>query len=118
VLARPSSRSRPRRGPARTGLVRRARRPGRGSCAAPSDETLARIGPRVRLLAGRESPPFFAEIARRLGERVGARVETAPGGHAVYPQWTRGGLNSPSEATSRRRRRSTPRRRRSRAPQR
>ena len=38
----------------------------------------------MRLLAGRESPPFFAEIARRLGERVGAPVSVAPGGHAAY----------------------------------
>jgi pimeloyl-ACP methyl ester carboxylesterase len=50
----------------------------------PDDETLASIGARVRLLVGRDSLPFFAEIADRLGERVGARVVTTPGGHAVY----------------------------------
>lgn len=38
----------------------------------------------VRLLVGRDSLPFFAEIADRLGERLGMQVATTPGGHAVY----------------------------------
>ena len=50
----------------------------------PDEETLARIGPRVRLLAGTDSPPFFAKIAERLGERIGASVVTTPGSHAAY----------------------------------
>jgi pimeloyl-ACP methyl ester carboxylesterase len=50
----------------------------------PEDATLARIGAQVRVLTGTGSPPCFAEIAARLGERVGARVATSPGGHAGY----------------------------------
>jgi pimeloyl-ACP methyl ester carboxylesterase len=50
----------------------------------PADAALTGIGARVRLLVGTDSPPFFAEIADRLGERIGVEVATTPGGHAVY----------------------------------
>jgi pimeloyl-ACP methyl ester carboxylesterase len=54
------------------------------------DETLAGIEAPVRLLVGRDSLPFFAEIADRLGERLGVQVATTPGGHTVYHDDPRG----------------------------
>ena len=56
----------------------------------PDDETFALIEAPVRLLVGRDSLPFFAEIADRLGERLGVQVATTPGGHAVYHDDPRG----------------------------
>ncbi len=56
----------------------------------PEDGTLAGIGPRLRLLVGTDSPPFFGEIAGRLGERLGVPVAMTPGGHAVYHDDPRG----------------------------
>jgi pimeloyl-ACP methyl ester carboxylesterase len=50
----------------------------------PDDATLTSIASRVRLLVGTASPPFFADIADRLGKRIGVPVAIAPGGHAVY----------------------------------
>ncbi len=50
----------------------------------PDDDTLAAIAAPVRLLVSRDSLPFFADIAGRLGQRLGAKVATTAGGHAAY----------------------------------
>ena len=50
----------------------------------PDDETLAAIAPRVRLLVSANGLPPYAEVARRLGERLGVNVETTAGTHAAY----------------------------------
>lgn len=50
----------------------------------PDDETLAAIAPRVRPLVSEDSLPFWAEIAGRLGKRLGVDVTTTPGTHATY----------------------------------
>jgi pimeloyl-ACP methyl ester carboxylesterase len=50
----------------------------------PSDETLAALPAPVRLLVSRDSLPFFAEMAGRLGERLGVEVARTPGTHAAY----------------------------------
>jgi hypothetical protein len=50
----------------------------------PDDETLASIAPRVRLLISSDGLPACAEVARRLGERLGVELECTPGTHAAY----------------------------------
>jgi pimeloyl-ACP methyl ester carboxylesterase len=50
----------------------------------PDNETLAGMAARVRLLVSEDSLPVFAEIADRLGKRLGVVVATTPGTHAAY----------------------------------
>ena len=38
----------------------------------------------MRLLVSEDGLPFFAEIAGRLGKRLGVDVTTTPGTHAAY----------------------------------
>jgi pimeloyl-ACP methyl ester carboxylesterase len=52
----------------------------------PDDRTLAALQVPVRLLVSADGPPFFAEIARRLGERLGVDVATTPGRHDAYSE--------------------------------
>jgi pimeloyl-ACP methyl ester carboxylesterase len=52
---------------------------------APSaPASLAALSAPVRLLISEHSLPVFADIARRLGERLGVDVAITPGGHAPY----------------------------------
>jgi pimeloyl-ACP methyl ester carboxylesterase len=53
----------------------------------PDDDTLAAIGAPVRLLVSAEGLPAFAEIAGRLGERLGVDVATTPGRHGAYHEY-------------------------------
>jgi pimeloyl-ACP methyl ester carboxylesterase len=53
----------------------------------PNDHTLADIAARVRLLVGADGAPMFAEIAGRLGERLGVNVATTPGRHGAYHEY-------------------------------
>ncbi len=53
----------------------------------PDDETLAAIAAPVLLLVSEDSLPFFAEIAGRLGERLGVEVATTPGIHDAYHEY-------------------------------
>jgi pimeloyl-ACP methyl ester carboxylesterase len=50
----------------------------------PDDAALGAIAAPVRLIVSEEGLPFFAEIARRLAERLAVDVATAPGTHATY----------------------------------
>jgi pimeloyl-ACP methyl ester carboxylesterase len=50
----------------------------------PDPETLASLAAPVRLLVSADSLPFFAQIAGRLGERLGVAVATTPGRHDAY----------------------------------
>jgi pimeloyl-ACP methyl ester carboxylesterase len=50
----------------------------------PDQETLASLAAPVRLLVSEDGLPFFAQIAGRLGERLGVEVATTPGRHAAY----------------------------------
>jgi pimeloyl-ACP methyl ester carboxylesterase len=50
----------------------------------PDDQTLTSLAAPVRLLVSEDSLPFLAEIAGRLGQRLGVEVATTPGGHDVY----------------------------------
>jgi hypothetical protein len=50
----------------------------------PDDQILAAIPVPVRLLVSADGLPFFAEIAGRLGERLGVDVATTPGRHDAY----------------------------------
>jgi pimeloyl-ACP methyl ester carboxylesterase len=50
----------------------------------PDDATLAAITTPVRLLVSADSHPVFAEVAARLGERLGVEVARTPGRHAAY----------------------------------
>ncbi len=50
----------------------------------PDEDTLAALSPSVRLLVSEDGPPVFAEIARRMSERLRVDVATTPGRHAVY----------------------------------
>lgn len=50
----------------------------------PDDETLAAIRVPLRLVVSKHSLPMFAEVADRLGTRLGVDVVTTPGGHAAY----------------------------------
>jgi pimeloyl-ACP methyl ester carboxylesterase len=53
----------------------------------PDDEMLASLGRPVRLLVSDDSLPFFAEIAGRLGERLGVDVATTRGRHDAYHEY-------------------------------
>jgi pimeloyl-ACP methyl ester carboxylesterase len=50
----------------------------------PDEDTLASLSAPVSLLASDDGRPFFAEIAGRLGERLGIDVGTTPGRHDAY----------------------------------
>ncbi|MQA78039.1 MAG: alpha/beta fold hydrolase [Streptosporangiales bacterium] len=50
----------------------------------PDGETLAAIAVPVRLIVSEDGLPVFAEIAGRLGKRLGVDVATVPGTHATY----------------------------------
>ena len=50
----------------------------------PDDETLSAVAPRVRLLVSADGLPPYAEVARRLCQRLGGDVEITPGTHAAY----------------------------------
>lgn len=50
----------------------------------PDDEILAAIPVPIRLLVSADGLPAFAEIADRLGERLGVDVATTPGSHDTY----------------------------------
>ena len=50
----------------------------------PDDETLAAVTVPVRLLVSGDSLPVFAQMASRLGKRLGVDVATVPGTHATY----------------------------------
>jgi pimeloyl-ACP methyl ester carboxylesterase len=53
----------------------------------PDEETLASLAAPVRLLVSEDSLPFFAQIAGRLGERLGVEVATTPGRHDAYHEY-------------------------------
>ena len=53
----------------------------------PDEETLASLAAPVRLLVSEDGLPFFAEIAGRLGERLGVDVATTPGRHDAYHEY-------------------------------
>jgi pimeloyl-ACP methyl ester carboxylesterase len=50
----------------------------------PGEEALAGLSAPVRLLVSENGLPFFAEIAGRLGKRLGGEVTSTPGTHAAY----------------------------------
>jgi pimeloyl-ACP methyl ester carboxylesterase len=50
----------------------------------PGDEALAALSAPVRLLVSEDSLSVLAEVARRLGERLGVEITTTPGTHATY----------------------------------
>ena len=50
----------------------------------PDEETLTSLAAPVRLLVSEDSLPFYAEIASRLGERLGVDVATTRGRHDAY----------------------------------
>ncbi len=50
----------------------------------PSDEELAAVKTPVVVFYGADSPPFFGEAARWLGERLDTEVRVIPGGHGVH----------------------------------
>jgi pimeloyl-ACP methyl ester carboxylesterase len=50
----------------------------------PDDQTLASLAAPVRLLVSEDGLPFFAEIAGRMGKRLGVEVATTPGRHDAY----------------------------------
>jgi pimeloyl-ACP methyl ester carboxylesterase len=50
----------------------------------PGEEALAGLSAPVRLLVSENGLPFFAEIAGRLGKRLGVDVTSTPGTHAAY----------------------------------
>jgi pimeloyl-ACP methyl ester carboxylesterase len=50
----------------------------------PDDETLAAIPVPMRLLVSADGLPVFAEIAGRLGKRLGVDVARTPGRHDAY----------------------------------
>jgi pimeloyl-ACP methyl ester carboxylesterase len=54
----------------------------------PDDEALSAISPPVLLLISEDSRPFWAEIARRLADRLGVEIATTPGTHAAYHDHT------------------------------
>lgn len=53
----------------------------------PDEETLAALSAPERLLVSEDGLPFFAEIAGRLGERLGVDVATTPGRHDAYHEY-------------------------------
>jgi pimeloyl-ACP methyl ester carboxylesterase len=50
----------------------------------PDDHTLGAIAAPVQVLVSEESPPFFAQAAGRLAERLGVEVRWTPGTHTPY----------------------------------
>jgi pimeloyl-ACP methyl ester carboxylesterase len=50
----------------------------------PDEETLTAIAVPVHLLVSEDGLPFFAQVASRLGERLGVDVLTTPGKHDAY----------------------------------
>ena len=50
----------------------------------PDEQTLTSLSAPVSLLVSEDGLPFFAEIAARLGERLGVDVATTPGRHDAY----------------------------------
>jgi pimeloyl-ACP methyl ester carboxylesterase len=50
----------------------------------PDDQALDAIVVPVLLVVSEDSHDFFAEVARRLSARIGARVTTTPGRHGAY----------------------------------
>jgi pimeloyl-ACP methyl ester carboxylesterase len=50
----------------------------------PSEEALAALSAPVRLLVSEDSLSVLAEVAGRLGERLGVEITTTPGTHATY----------------------------------
>jgi hypothetical protein len=50
----------------------------------PDDQILAAIPVPVRLLVSADGLPVFAEIAGRLGERLGVDIAATPGRHDAY----------------------------------
>jgi pimeloyl-ACP methyl ester carboxylesterase len=50
----------------------------------PDEQTMASLAAPVRLLVSADGLPFFAEIADRLGKRLGVAVATTPGRHDGY----------------------------------
>jgi pimeloyl-ACP methyl ester carboxylesterase len=53
----------------------------------PDDQTLASLVAPVRLLVSEDGLSFFAEIAGRLGKRLGVEVATTPGRHDAYNEY-------------------------------
>jgi pimeloyl-ACP methyl ester carboxylesterase len=53
----------------------------------PDNQTLTSLAAPVRLLVSEDSFPFLAQIAGRLGRRLGVQVATTPGGHDVYHEY-------------------------------
>ena len=50
----------------------------------PDEAALTAIEVPVRVMAGTESAPFFAETARWLADRMNVELERLPGGHTPY----------------------------------
>jgi hypothetical protein len=50
----------------------------------PSDEELAALTAPLRPLVSEDGLSVLAEVARRLGQRLGVEITTTPGTHAVY----------------------------------
>ena len=57
------------------------------SCTCPTTTRLAAITARVRLLVSADGLSRVAEIAGRLGERLGMNVATTPGRHGAYHEY-------------------------------
>lgn len=53
----------------------------------PDEKTLTSLAAPVRLLVSEDGHPFYAEIAGRLGERLGVDVATTPGRHDAYHEY-------------------------------
>src|SRR5262249_24541206 len=53
----------------------------------PDDQALAALQVPVRLLVSTNGPPFLAEIAGRLGKRLGVEVASTPGRHDAYAEY-------------------------------
>ena len=53
----------------------------------PDEETLAALAAPVHLLVSEHTLPFFAQIASRLGQRLGVEVATTPGRHDAYHEY-------------------------------
>jgi pimeloyl-ACP methyl ester carboxylesterase len=53
----------------------------------PDDETLAAMSAPVLPLVSQDSLSFWAEIAGRLGQRIGVDVATTPGRHDAYNEY-------------------------------
>jgi pimeloyl-ACP methyl ester carboxylesterase len=53
----------------------------------PDEQTLASLAAPVRILVSEDGLPFFAQIANRLGQRLGVDVSTTPGRHDGYHEY-------------------------------